>query len=339
MADDTGDKFANTKKNFFAGKTSDKVAYGTTGEKTVSGGGLINMYNATGSTKGSTFMYANKQFEAMPQAAKLYDEGTIAQNIKDNMSTEEGSLGSVITELPEFDGGSFEYYAYQLDQHFGKLDFYDKIPAYIRSIALSYPSQVISKLLEITENTPTEFSSLDYDDFEKMYDELLELLKEYKELIYQAIRDDSVQDTSLLTEMLRNIEQLEFARSKENLLAIKLLYEAKKEELLKQFLLKEYVQKHPGIEHMGGVPKGGTFILVYYQEEEESKEKAASEQKDNSALKKIAEADKAALTKEDYKIIDEKNTKATKKSYSNSFFTNERKEALIDASYSDKQLQ
>ena len=37
----------------------------------------------------------------------------------------------------------------------------------------------------------------------------------------------------------------------------------RKEEIIKQTLLSEYVKKHPGIEHTGGVPIGGTFILVY----------------------------------------------------------------------------
>lgn len=37
----------------------------------------------------------------------------------------------------------------------------------------------------------------------------------------------------------------------------------RKEEIIKQTLLSEYVKKHPGIEHTGGVPMGGTFILVY----------------------------------------------------------------------------
>ena len=48
---------------------------------------------------------------------------------------------------------------------------------------------------------------------------------------------------------------------------IRVLYETiieRREELLSKFVLKRFVDSHPGLEHKAGVPKGGTFVLVYY---------------------------------------------------------------------------
>lgn len=37
----------------------------------------------------------------------------------------------------------------------------------------------------------------------------------------------------------------------------------RKEEILENTLLAKYAEKHPGLDHLAGVPKGGTFVLVY----------------------------------------------------------------------------
>jgi hypothetical protein len=42
----------------------------------------------------------------------------------------------------------------------------------------------------------------------------------------------------------------------------------RKEEILENTLLAKYAEKHPGLDHLGGVPKGGTFVLVYKDEKQ-----------------------------------------------------------------------
>jgi len=38
----------------------------------------------------------------------------------------------------------------------------------------------------------------------------------------------------------------------------------RKQEILKQLAIENFIQDHPGAEHQAGVPKGGTFVLLYY---------------------------------------------------------------------------
>ncbi|OUL35161.1 hypothetical protein [Nostoc sp. 106C] len=45
-------------------------------------------------------------------------------------------------------------------------------------------------------------------------------------------------------------------------------YQRRLEQLMKLHLFNKFVEQHPGVEHLGGVPKGGTFILVYVDGQE-----------------------------------------------------------------------
>ncbi len=45
-------------------------------------------------------------------------------------------------------------------------------------------------------------------------------------------------------------------------------YQQRLEQLMKLHLFHKFAQQHPGMEHLGGVPKGGTFILVYVDGQE-----------------------------------------------------------------------
>lgn len=43
--------------------------------------------------------------------------------------------------------------------------------------------------------------------------------------------------------------------------------------LYKELILSNFIEKHPGLEHMAGVPKGGTFIMVYLGQHESKNER------------------------------------------------------------------
>ncbi|WP_430408829.1 hypothetical protein [Kordia sp.] len=49
---------------------------------------------------------------------------------------------------------------------------------------------------------------------------------------------------------------------------LKLQLDDVRKNLYKELILSKFVEQHPGLEHMAGVPKGGTFILVYIGEKQ-----------------------------------------------------------------------
>ena len=64
-------------------------------------------------------------------------------------------------------------------------------------------------------------------------------------------------------------------------------YQQRLVRLTKLHLFHEFAQKHPGMEHLGGVPKGGTFILVYVDGEEVDKVLAADKDLDIYELRRL----------------------------------------------------
>ncbi|MBD2604430.1 hypothetical protein H6G81_07770 [Scytonema hofmannii FACHB-248] len=98
---------------------------------------------------------------------------------------------------------------------------------------------------------------------------------------YPAIKQSEFQDFETLYSLLRDVPQ-EFntesyhmgnshAAEELNYFEIKGLinaYQQRLEQLMKLHLFHKFSEQHPGMEHLGGVPKGGTFILVYVDGEE-----------------------------------------------------------------------
>jgi hypothetical protein len=98
---------------------------------------------------------------------------------------------------------------------------------------------------------------------------------------YPAIKQSEFQDFETLYSLLRDVPE-EFntesyhmgnshAAEELNYFEIKGLinaYQQRLEQLMKLHLFHKFSEQHPGMEHLGGVPKGGTFILVYVDGEE-----------------------------------------------------------------------
>jgi hypothetical protein len=68
-----------------------------------------------------------------------------------------------------------------------------------------------------------------------------------------------------LDESLRRFPGLTHTCFDERLEALKKEFEKRKAELQALINFMNYFRKHPGMEHKAGVPKGGTFILVYHE--------------------------------------------------------------------------
>ncbi|MFN6581499.1 MAG: hypothetical protein RMX68_016650 [Aulosira sp. ZfuVER01] len=71
-------------------------------------------------------------------------------------------------------------------------------------------------------------------------------------------------------------------------------YQRRLDQLMKLHLFNKFAEQHPGVEHLGGVPKGGTFILVYVDGEEVDKLLAADK---DPAIYKLRSLRTAAIKK------------------------------------------
>ena len=98
------------------------------------------------------------------------------------------------------------------------------------------------------------------------------------------ITESEFQDFDTLYSLLRDVPesfntqnyQIGNSQAAEELNYFELLglintYQQRLEQLMKLHLFDKFAQQHPGMEHLGGVPKGGTFILVYVDGEDAQK--------------------------------------------------------------------
>lgn len=104
-------------------------------------------------------------------------------------------------------------------------------------------------------------------------------LADFDEEVYNALSDKYAANVRLITKEIaetgeENVEMKEyfsttnystvlFRCTNEELLALKMEYEKRLVRYETAVNFNRYYQQHPGLEHKAGVPKGGTFVLVY----------------------------------------------------------------------------
>jgi hypothetical protein len=67
--------------------------------------------------------------------------------------------------------------------------------------------------------------------------------------------------------------------------------ERRKVKILVLTMLSKYIEKHPGLEHMAGVPMGGTFVLVYKGRSKPARQEAVASASKKEATKNTKEED------------------------------------------------
>ncbi len=116
---------------------------------------------------------------------------------------------------------------------------------------------------------------IDIEVFKARYKVLMEVVGEFAKM-GEALEelDPANQTYGKILQNLKNIGFYDFAVQvhvllhiclDERLSTLKNEYNRRKEELSRLTNFLNYVKKHPGIEHKAGVPRGGTFILVYHE--------------------------------------------------------------------------
>lgn len=140
---------------------------------------------------------------------------------------------------------------------------------------------IVDVLKEICEALPDCFHEFDFAGFQRKYKFLLDetigfFLIDLELLQKINIRkEDAVDEIPLINGLIQRLSPLAYKIV--DLLFYKrflrLYYSFKRREF---YLIKDtgvfsaFIRKHPGIDHQAGVPKGGTFILVYVSSEEKT---------------------------------------------------------------------
>jgi hypothetical protein len=140
----------------------------------------------------------------------------------------------------------------------------------IRDFIYNDVVDLLSVTYILSERIPQSISEIDtgnIDTYELTLEEVCQLVKALK-VTYQTIDlEDTLKDILGLL-----INQLSFVCcSGEKLTILLNEIETRKQEILKQLQLSEFVKKHPGLRHYAGVPVGGTFVMAYLTDNAEDK--------------------------------------------------------------------
>ncbi|PHN06359.1 PKD domain-containing protein [Flavilitoribacter nigricans] len=138
-------------------------------------------------------------------------------------------------------------------------------------IGVEVPVNIISRLQYMADQQPEDLSDLTPESiaaYKKAIADLVSSVQRAKREVLARINEDGYEEKGYERDYLLLLNQLELnacAAKKIEVLMDEFL--RRREQILELTNLSNYATKHPGLEHKGGVPTGGTFVMVYKDEE------------------------------------------------------------------------
>jgi len=125
------------------------------------------------------------------------------------------------------------------------------------------PVTIINKIESVVATLTEKLPDFEVEAFGARYDELVESAENYKQKILEALPKLNEEEEVEQREILDHLNFLIESCSLDKFHALFKSYENRQIEIQKLNLFKNYLPKHPGLEHQAGVNKGGTFVFVY----------------------------------------------------------------------------
>ncbi len=134
---------------------------------------------------------------------------------------------------------------------------------------LEFPVDLISTLKEVEDLKISDTREAFPDQFER-FRQSIEIfcarlkrgqLRFRQMMLSEETKLASFEWTETYSHLLHSLSSICCLPEKIKVLQDKI--ERRKAELFKRFMLPEFIREHPGAEHLAGVPKGGTFIVLY----------------------------------------------------------------------------
>ena len=180
-------------------------------------------------------------------------------------NSQEGTIGSIVTSSFVNTGYTFNIQNL-LTNFIGRYSAFANLPVGTLLLRIQYPLQMISLIEDAVVAIPDNLNELVFEDFEGIYTKLTDKAQEFKDKIIENLDNENFQRVGNEEDISDHLDRFIFDC---NLTRFKVLfdeYQKRVKEIAQESLLSEYAKKHPGLEHTGGVPKGGTFVLIYHDQ-------------------------------------------------------------------------
>lgn len=126
--------------------------------------------------------------------------------------------------------------------------------------ALLHLIDITETLMQTITGAATIYN-FNYTNFNRIYDDTISYFTDFM----QAVLVADGQERKLSPFLYGMLEAIVTCCIDEKLNALTTEYTKRVEKIQKQNLLSQYLVNNPGIDHKAGVPRGGTFILVYHE--------------------------------------------------------------------------
>ncbi|MFH5885777.1 PKD domain-containing protein [Halalkalibaculum sp. DA3122] len=179
---------------------------------------------------------------------------------------------------PETKEGTFGYYYDAMVSESGKGQSYlDVILNYDPALIdlnlnewvflMLKPAQLANNIQQVLNKIPPRLENLDITELEGSFDTLIQTAVDYKQLLKE--KEDSGEKLDGREQIiLFRLDKLIYSCSIKKMKKLYLLYQERVDEFKKLNLFSNFAARHSGLEHMAGVPRGGTFVLVYIDRNE-----------------------------------------------------------------------
>lgn len=201
-----------------------------------------------------------------PRYDPEYAPRRVFDKVTEQIAVTEETLGSVLLEAMKLEGNIASYYTV------GTEIVYEKLQAVEGGQALSLvdtrvgfvqPYQLATELLGFANAIDRPCEELDIENLQRRISSLNQGASAFLSALHSYRAQENRKVNIDFEVMIRIVSLLLGNCSFETLKEIHKEMELRKAEIMQMSLFSEFVKKHPGINHRGGVPKGGTFILVY----------------------------------------------------------------------------
>ncbi len=151
--------------------------------------------------------------------------------------------------------------------YIGSINKFFPRPAQVDLTTAAGSKAALMCLIDLTEalmQTITGASTIynfNYTNFNRIYDSVISFFTDFM----QAVLNADGQERKLSPFLYGMLEAVVTCCIDEKLKALTEEYTRRVQKIQQQNLLSQYLVSNPGIDHKAGVPRGGTFILVYHE--------------------------------------------------------------------------
>ncbi len=234
------------------------------------GGPFISPQNLTGTVDRGSILANNIKGDNIFTTGS----GLILQdkNVRDGLVDEEGVLGKPILGIIDTKLGTTaaDWRDLILTEIYDKIENINDITQDNLRVGLEIPVDIITKLQYLTDQQPGDLSEITpqtIENYKQAISSLVKAVQNAKQDILVVLNREEYELKGYEEDYLLLLNQLEL-----NTCAAK-----KMEALMEEFIrrqssilelqkLSKFSESHPGMIHKGGVPKEGTFIVVYKDE-------------------------------------------------------------------------